>query len=121
MARALNLSFACPQANAAGVPSDPSKWVLFMEGGGWTSSLGGSVGRAKTGLGSSRNYPLTATALEGDGLFSTAPFDTHTVVYAKYCDGGSWTGALSNPPIVVGNATICESDRRCACSCLLAT
>jgi hypothetical protein len=28
-------------ANAAGVPSDKSRFVLFMEGGGWTSSLKG--------------------------------------------------------------------------------
>lgn len=93
-------------ANAAGVTSDPKKWVVFMEGGGWTSSLEGSVQRAKTHLGSSKSYPETPTSMEGIGMFSTPPFDTHTIVYAKYCDGGSWTGAMSNPPITVGNATI---------------
>jgi hypothetical protein len=93
-------------ANANGVPSDPNKWVIFMEGGGWTSSDVASVSRAKTHLGSSKNYPVEASAMEGTGLFASAPFDTHTIVYAKYCDGGSWTGALSNPPKVVGNTTI---------------
>ena len=79
-------------ANAAGVKSDPKKWVLFMEGGGWASSLPGSVKRAQTDLGSSKGYPLVPTHMEGTGLFGTAPFDTHTVVYAKYCDGGSSRG-----------------------------
>jgi hypothetical protein len=44
--------------------------------------------------------------MEGQGMFGAAPFSTHTIVYAKYCDGGSFTGAMSNPPIVVGNTTI---------------
>jgi hypothetical protein len=39
-------------------------------------------------------------------MFDAAPFNTHTIVYAKYCDGGSFTGAMTSPPIVVGNATI---------------
>ena len=62
--------------------------------------------RARTDLGSSRNYPSVFANGEGMRLFGAAPFDTATVVYAKYCDGGSWTGALSNPPRVVGNATV---------------
>jgi hypothetical protein len=70
-------------ANQKGVPADPSKWVLFMEGGGWTSSLTGSVKRAQTDLGSSKNYPPDFRAGEGRGMFDAAPFDTHTIVYAK--------------------------------------
>jgi hypothetical protein len=71
-------------SNEAGVPADPTKWLLFMEGGGWASSLSESVGRSKGGLGSSKGYPAVPTGLEGVGMFGTAPFDTHTVVYAKY-------------------------------------
>jgi hypothetical protein len=93
-------------ANAAGLPSDPQRLVLFMEGGGWTHSLNASVARAETDLGSSKRYPPTPTRMEGVQMFGTAPFDTHTIVYAKYCDGGSWTGALSNPPLTVGNTTL---------------
>jgi hypothetical protein len=44
--------------------------------------------------------------MEGTAMFKAPPFDTHTIVYAKYCDGGSFTGAMSNPPIAVGNDTI---------------
>ena len=44
--------------NANGTaPANPDKWVIFMEGGGWTSSDTSSVGRSKTNLGSSLNYP----------------------------------------------------------------
>ena len=39
-------------------------------------------------------------------MFLTPPFDTFTAVYAKYCDGGSWTGAASTAPVRVGNQTI---------------
>ena len=71
-------------ANAAGLPSDPTKWVVFMEGGGWASSLHASVGRAKTGLGSSKDYGPDPGRIEGLGMFGAPPFDTHTVVYVKY-------------------------------------
>lgn len=93
-------------ANAAGIKADPKRWILFMEGGGWAYSLQGSVGRMQTNLGSSKGYPVVPTGMEGTGLFSTAPFDAHTVVYAKYCDGGSFSGALSNPPVKVGNVSL---------------
>ena len=54
-------------ANAAGVAADPTKWVLFMEGGGWASSISESVSRTHTALGSSKGYGpqpvfLTSTA-----------------------------------------------------------
>ena len=67
-----------------GLPTDPTKWVLFMEGGGWASSLGGSVSRSKGPLGSSKSYPVQPGGMEGVGMFDAAPFDTHTIVYAKY-------------------------------------
>eukprot|EP00937_MAST-01D_sp_MAST-1D-sp2_P006217 g6217.t1 len=96
--------------NANGTAAaDPSKWVLFMEGGGWTSSDSASVARAKTHLGSSKDYPPSALfdpGYEGTQMFRAAPFEDATVVYNKYCDGGSWTGALSNPPRVVENTTL---------------
>jgi hypothetical protein len=91
--------------NAVGVKADPTKWVVFMEGGGWASSLAGTVDRAKTDLGSSKNYPVVPTRMEGTGMFATDPFSTHTVVYTKYCDGGSFTGAMSNPPVHYLNST----------------
>ena len=60
--------------------------------------------RAKTDLGSSNGYPpsIPSTGYEGgEGLVSGDPTKTAfwdwAVVYAKYCDGGSMTGAGSDP------------------------
>eukprot|EP00040_Diaphanoeca_grandis_P020239 m.107608 g.107608 ORF g.107608 m.107608 type:complete len:416 (+) comp27811_c2_seq1:300-1547(+) len=91
-------------ANAAGVAADPKKWVIFMEGGGWCASDSNCLSRSLTNLGSSKAYPAIPGGMEGTGLFET--FSTATVVYAKYCDGGSWTGALTTKPVKVGNQTI---------------
>ncbi len=91
--------------NGAGVLANPEKWIIFMEGGGWASSLPGSVERASTDLGSSKGYPAIPTQLEGMMMFESPTFDMHTVVFAKYCDGGSFTGRLSNPAISVPNGT----------------
>lgn len=52
-------------ANSAGVRADPTKWILFMEGGGWASSLAESVQRTKTNLGSSNGYPVHPVGMEG--------------------------------------------------------
>ena len=91
-------------------PANPEKWVIFMEGGGWTSSDHASVGRSRTSLGSSKNYgngsSFRTTSAEGGAMFRRPPYDDATIVYNKYCDGGSWTGALSNPPRVVENTTL---------------
>ena len=62
--------------------------------------------RIETDLGSSKGYPAAPTHMEGVGMFGTEPFDTHTIVYNKYCDGGSWSGAVGNPPIVYQNTTL---------------
>ena len=40
---------------------------------------------------------------EGDWLFGNEPFvSDHVIVYAKYCDGGSWTGENFTETIVNG-------------------
>lgn len=98
-------AFYIRTSNANGTaPSDPTKWVVFMEGGGWASSLDESVRRIQTDLGSSKKYPAEPAHMEGIGMFGT--FDTHTIVYNKYCDGGSWSGAVGNPPITYKNTTL---------------
>ena len=103
-------AFYIRTTNAAGTAlANPAKWVLFMEGGGWTSSDAASVGRSKTNLGSSLNYgpgEHFTPNYEGGEMLSAAPYDDAVVVYNKYCDGGSWTGALSNPPRFVENTTL---------------
>ena len=67
--------------------------------------MGETLSRAETDLGSSKGYPATPTRMEGTAMFGSEPFSTHTVVYAKYCDGGSFTGALSNQPVQYKNGT----------------
>ena len=42
---------------------------------------------------------------EGSQLFRTPPFATATLVYALYCDGGSWAGNAKDPVIAKPNST----------------
>lgn len=71
-----------------------SKWLIFNEGGGWCTDTESCYKRSTQDLGSSKGYPDEGTCYhcEGMALFDTAPFDDFTVVYSKYCDGGSMTG-----------------------------
>ena len=89
--------------------TDNNKWTLFMEGGGWCAGDENCLWRAGTDLGSSKAYPPTPVGMESTSLFDMLP--DQTVVYAKYCDGGSWTGNVS-APVRVGNATIYYRGRR---------
>lgn len=76
-----------------GTGSGVSKWLVFHQGGGWCSSSDNCYARAQTTLGSSKQWPATYTdTYEGSQLFATPPFDDYNIVYAMYCDGGSWTG-----------------------------
>ena len=91
--------------NAKGQKADPNKWIVFMQGGGWCSSDADCAGRAGTALGSSTGWGPTYTDLyEGSETFAMNPFDSYTVVYGMYCDGGSWTG--NSTPKQVGGKTI---------------
>ena len=75
-------------------PAGSTPWVVFMEGGGWCLESS-CLSRAGTDLGSSTKYPAQPGAMEGGGLY--AEFATATVVYMKYCDGGSFTGNADAP------------------------
>ena len=81
-----------------------NKWIVFHQGGGWCGSPDNCLERAGTNLGSSKNWPDTYTdAYEGSAMFDYPPFNEFNVVYAMYCDGGSWAG---NTTQVVGNTTV---------------
>ena len=91
---------------------DPRRWIVFHQGGGWCGSDANCASRAATDLGSSVHWPSTYNDLyEGSRLFDTPPFDRYTVVYAMYCDGGSWAGNVS-APVRVANSTIYYRGRR---------
>ena len=77
------------------------RWVVFHQGGGWCTSDEGCAARANTGLGSSTSWGAAYTDFyEGGRLFLTPPFLEATLVYALYCDGGSWAGDATEPVVV---------------------
>jgi hypothetical protein len=75
--------------------ADTKKWIIFHEGGGWCGSTLECLLRTTTHLGSSKSWDPVFTGEEIGNTFDVAPFEEFTVVYAKYCDGGSWTGNSS--------------------------
>eukprot|EP00040_Diaphanoeca_grandis_P010394 m.53174 g.53174 ORF g.53174 m.53174 type:complete len:412 (-) comp21719_c0_seq1:72-1307(-) len=93
-----------------GAPGN-TKWVVFHQGGGWCVSDEGCAARANTALGSSKQMspfswgPTYTDTYEGSQLFQTPPFATATLVYALYCDGGSWSGNAAKPVVAKPNAT----------------
>ena len=66
-----------------------------MEGGGWCNGDSNCYQRSQTPLGSSKTYGPAVGPTEADVLFSLFP--EHVAVYAKYCDGSSWTSDVSDP------------------------
>lgn len=70
-----------------------NKWIVFFQGGGWCSSPTNCLDRAGSDLGSSKKWPATYTdTYEGSAVFDAPGFEDFHVVYAMYCDGGSWSG-----------------------------
>ena len=77
-------------------PTKSQKWVVFHQGGGWCLSPENCLERASTNFGSSVNWGPTYTdRYEGSAMFATPPFTEFNLVYAMYCDGGSWAGNSS--------------------------
>jgi len=94
--------FIAPPIAAA--PDGKDRWLVFHQGGGWCGSPANCLSRSNTSLGSSKFWPPTYhDRYEGSALWAHPPFDGFTVVYAMYCDGGSWAG---NSTGVVGNVTL---------------
>ena len=71
-----------------------SKWLVFHQGGGWCNSHEDCIARGRTGLGSSQYWAESPTGwfYGGAVLFDSPHFSGFHVVYAMYCDGGSWAG-----------------------------
>ena len=89
-----------PLADAA----NRSKFLIFHEGGGWCGSDTNCFDRSLTHLGSSVSYD---PKISGDNIEAVALYAylrDYTIVYAKYCDGTSWSGNV-NDPIPVYNET----------------
>ena len=98
-----------------GTGEGAKRWVVFHQGGGWCRSTADCYSRAQTSLGSSKNWPATySDTYEGSALFATPPFDSWNVVYAMYCDGGSWSGDATEtyPDPQKGDVTVYYRGRR---------
>lgn len=83
-----------------GTGSGVNKWYIHHEGGGWCESLKDCYERSLTPLGSTAK--ATPTVGLPDGYFSTNQAENPTMynwnkVFFLYCDGGSFSGLLSNP------------------------
>jgi hypothetical protein len=84
----------------AGAPPVADAFLIYFEGGGWCLGLDNCWDRGNSSLGSSATWPrelppnvlAPGVSYEGAQLFASPPFASFTVVFAKYCDGSSWTG-----------------------------
>ena len=83
-----------------------TRWVVFHQGGGWCYSDELCAARANSNLGSSEAWTADYTDFyEGGSLFLTPPFREATLVYALYCDGGSWAGNAEDPVVTALNSS----------------
>lgn len=89
----------------ASLSNTSNMWMLFHEGGGWCTSDESCYERSTRDLGSSKAYGPDLIGSEGGPLFDLPTFATFTIVYAKYCDGSSWSGDNSTVTYVDGNAS----------------
>ena len=89
------------------LPQDPSRWVIFVEGGGWCQTLASCAGRARGSGGSSHGL---APTMDVGGLLSPDPtinprFNNWTFVFMHYCDGSSHT-SNATLPYMDGNSSV---------------
>ena len=80
--------------------SDPKRWLIFHEGGGFCTSINDCSQRAKSYLGST---VADAPTLKLDRFYfsqdaQASPFlSTATHVYIRYCDGAYYSGDREEP------------------------
>ena len=116
-ATAAKFGAACLDGSAPSmyVRTNPAstKWVLFLEGGGWCfgatpdSTLASCASRAKGPPGapappggSSATNPPTAPdygGILGGGAMENPGFSSWNMVFMKYCDGSSFGGGRAAP------------------------
>lgn len=87
---------------------DPTRWVVFIEGGGWCFTPASCASRAAGGGGSSRN---NAQSMDVGGLLSpnatiNPRFFNCSFVFIRYCDGSSHSSGASAPLPVPEDARV---------------
>ncbi|CAE7446461.1 notum1a [Symbiodinium natans] len=104
---AANASAKCLDSSPAGFyirEQDPSKWVIFLDGGGLCIDALDCRRRAATTHGSSKNWPETwdpEAVPFSTGLSST--FRDFSQVFVPYCSGDLWLGMDHKPRLIVGD------------------
>jgi hypothetical protein len=83
-----------------------SKWIVYLQWGGWCVSLDDCLNRANTTLGSSKNWNTT-TNLANVSILSgnrteNPYFAAWNAAYLPYCDGSSFSSDLSQAVNVNG-------------------
>jgi hypothetical protein len=74
---------------------DPTKWLIFLEGGGLCVTPFDCLARRDSAQGSSKYWDRFKTP-EGPSATSTSalnPFQNHSHVYVPYCSGDTWLGS----------------------------
>ena len=93
--------------------TDPERWTMHLQGGGWCTSVQDCFGRSNAALGSSKSYKTDMDQIlagydgGAHGVFSSDPavnpdFHNHTKAYIRYCDGASFAGNLDAPVTAPG-------------------
>ena len=74
--------------------SEPSKWIIHMEGGGYCANELDCVNRSHTDLGSSKNWRKTSfqEGFLSDNCLVNPHFCGWTKVFIPYCDGAFFAG-----------------------------
>ena len=85
-----------------GTGANASKYVVFLEGGGWCFSVSDCEKRRRGGLGSSARFIPGSTKKDYGGVMAisstTNPdFHGYTMVFVHYCDGSSMSSFRPNP------------------------
>ena len=85
-----------------GQGENASKFIVFMEGGGWCFSISDCQRRRGGGLGSSNDYKPGRTKPDLGGVMgynsTTNPdFHSYTMVFVHYCDGTSFSSYREEP------------------------
>lgn len=88
------------------IDTNSRKFLIFHEGGGWCKSDANCLDRSHNRLGSSTSYEATIPADHGlEAVALYAYLQDYTIVYAKYCDGTSWSSNVEEPIQVFNETT----------------
>lgn len=89
--------------------SGATKWLIYLEGGGWCTSLDDCVSRAGTSQGSTTTWAAAANLSEWGNELSPLPqvnpmmYNWNTVLIGS-CDGGGYSSSKDTPSVHNGTS-----------------